>query len=83
MQIIILGMACAVCACADSFRTPEWRPYRALMFVLLGLSGVIPVLHGLALDGIVTLSQRMGLYYVLLEAVLYITGAFIYAVRVT
>jgi adiponectin receptor len=50
------------------------------MFVALGLSGVIPVVHGLVLDGLGTVDQRMGLRYVLVEAALYISGAGLYVV---
>jgi adiponectin receptor len=50
------------------------------MFVGLGLSGVVPVLHGLAIYGFQTLHQRMGLGWVLLQGFLYIFGAFLYAV---
>lgn len=42
-----LGAACAVVTAMDRFRTPAWRPYRAGMFVLLGLSAVVPVVEGL------------------------------------
>jgi adiponectin receptor len=80
-MIVLLGAACAAFACVDVFRTPAWRPYRASMFVALGLSGVIPVVHGLVLDGLGTVDQRMGLRYVLVEAALYISGAGLYVMR--
>ena len=64
----------------DHFRTPEWRPYRALMFVGLGLSGVVPILHGLSMHGFPALNERMGLVWVMLEGAMYIFGAFLYAV---
>lgn len=64
----------------EHFRTPEWRPYRAMMFVGLGVSGVIPVIHGLTIYGYQELNGRTGLNWVLLQGVLYILGAFIYAV---
>lgn len=51
------------------------------MFVGLGLSGIVPVIHGLALDSYQHLEERMGLSWVLLQGVLYILGAFLYAVR--
>ena len=50
------------------------------MFVGLGLSGVIPVLHGLSFYGYRELDERMGLSWVLLQGALYIFGAFLYAV---
>lgn len=64
----------------EHFRTPEWRPYRAMMFVGLGVSGVVPVIHGLIIYGYPELNDRMGLGWVLLQGALYISGALIYAV---
>jgi adiponectin receptor len=50
------------------------------MFVGLGVSGVIPVLHGLTREGYAAIDARMGLSWVLLQGFLYIFGAFLYAV---
>lgn len=52
------------------------------MFVAMGGSAVIPVLHGLKLYGRVALDERIGLSWVLLEGALYISGAAIYAARI-
>lgn len=78
----ILSLACACVSVLDRFRTPQWRPYRAAMFVALGLSGVVPMLHGAALYGYDGLNARVGLPWVLAEAVGYIAGAAIYAARI-
>ncbi|KAL1837727.1 hypothetical protein VTJ49DRAFT_3443 [Mycothermus thermophilus] len=79
--ISLLGLGCLVVSWFDHFRMPEWRPYRTLMFVGLGASGVIPILHTLTRSSFADLHQRMGLGWVLLQGILYIIGAFIYAVR--
>jgi adiponectin receptor len=50
------------------------------MFVGLGVSGVVPVCHGLAIYGYQSLNERMGLNWVLFQGALYIFGAFLYAV---
>ena len=50
------------------------------MFVALGLSAIFPVLHGLQLYGFQQMCQQMGLFWVILQGLLYITGAGIYAV---
>lgn len=50
------------------------------MFVGLGTSGVVPMLHGLQMDGFQALDDRMGLRWILLQGGLYIFGAFLYAV---
>lgn len=51
------------------------------MFVSLGLSGVVPVCHGLLKFGYQTLEDRMSLSWVVLHGLMYIFGAFLYAVR--
>ncbi|KAI8624633.1 hemolysin-III channel protein Izh2 [Xylariaceae sp. FL1651] len=79
--ICLLGIGCGVVSWVEKFRTPLWRPYRAAMFVGLGVSGVVPVCHGLMIYGYRSLNERMGLNWVLLQGVLYIFGAFLYAVR--
>ena len=50
------------------------------MFVGLGVSGVVPICHGIAIYGYEALQKRMGLNWVLLQGFLYISGAFLYAV---
>ena len=52
------------------------------MFVLMGLSAVAPVLHGLKIYGLDQLRRTIGLDWVVLQGVLYILGAVIYAARV-
>ena len=52
------------------------------MFVGLGTSGVVPILHILATEySYSQLNDIMGLNWVLLQGVLYVFGAFLYAVR--
>ncbi|KAI0854421.1 HlyIII-domain-containing protein [Daldinia vernicosa] len=79
--IFLLGFGCGVVSWVEQFRTPRWRPYRAAMFVGLGVSGVVPVCHALRIYGYQTLNERMGLNWVLFQGFLYIFGAFLYAVR--
>ncbi|KAI1454359.1 HlyIII-domain-containing protein [Annulohypoxylon moriforme] len=74
--IFTLGFGCGLVSWVEQFRTPRWRPYRAAMFVGLGLSGVVPVCHGLSIYGYQSLDERMGLNWVLFQGFLYIFGAF-------
>lgn len=53
------------------------------MFVGLGLSGVLPVIHGVSIYGFWQLDEKMGLRWVMLQGALYIFGAFLYAVSST
>ena len=50
------------------------------MFVFMGLSAILPVLHGIQLYGIDNLRQTMGLSWVVLQGFLYVLGAGLYAV---
>jgi len=52
------------------------------MFVLMGLSAVFPVLHGVKLYGVEHLRKSIGLDWIVLQGVLYIAGAGLYAARV-
>jgi len=81
-MISSLGLACAVMSVTPKFRTPTWRPFRALMFVGMGLSAIFPVLHGLSRWGIESMQNRIGLSWVVLQGTLYIAGAALYAARI-
>jgi adiponectin receptor len=63
-------------------QTPALRPFRALMFVVMGLSAVFPVLHGLRIYGLEQLRKTIGLDWVVLQGALYILGAGLYAARI-
>ena len=76
----VIGLACTVLSVYSKFRTPQWRPYRASMFVAMGLSSVWSVIHGIDLFGFEQLNNQIGLWWMILEGVLYISGALLYAV---
>lgn len=81
-MISAIGVGCAVVSVTPKFRTPEWRPYRAGMFVSMGLSAVFPVAHGLWVFGYLQMKKQIGFFWLLLQGLLYILGAGIYAARV-
>ncbi len=81
-MITVIGFGCAVVSVRDKFRTPAWRPFRAGMFVTMGLSAVLPVCHGLWLYGVHELENRIGLSWLVLQGALYVSGAAIYAARI-
>ncbi|PGH23372.1 hypothetical protein AJ80_02625 [Polytolypa hystricis UAMH7299] len=81
-MILLIGAGCTVVSIKPSFRTPAWRPFRAGMFISMGLSAVLPVLHGLSKYGFDQMRDQMGLVWVVLQGFLYILGAVIYAARV-
>ncbi|KAF2500243.1 HlyIII-domain-containing protein [Lophium mytilinum] len=81
-MITTLSAGTAIVATHPTFRTPALRPFRAAMFIALGLSAVFPVLHGLDLNGIPAMRDLIGLDYVVAQGAFYIIGALIYACRV-
>lgn len=53
------------------------------MFVAMGLSAVVPVLHGLKLYGLRQMNDRISLSWLVSQGFLYVLGAGLYAVRVS
>lgn len=81
-MISSIGLGCIFVCLMPRFRTPAWRPFRALMFVSMGLSAIFPVIHGLWWYGAEQMTLQIGLHWLLLQGFLYILGATIYAARV-
>ncbi len=80
--ITVLGI-CSICVSSfDTFGTPRFRPVRAAAFICLGLSGVIPATHFSIQVGWNVAVHDGSLGWLILMAVLYISGALLYAVRV-
>ncbi|KAI5287523.1 hypothetical protein KEM54_005925 [Ascosphaera aggregata] len=82
VMICTIGMGCATVSVFERFRSPEWRTFRAGMFVSMGLSAIFPVFHGLAKFGIGQMQTQVGLFWLVLQGFLYILGAYLYAIRV-
>lgn len=77
----LLGSICACISLMDRFRSRSFRPVRAMMFVLYGLSGALPVVSACWEFGYEEAKNRFCLNWLLAEAFFYIFGAFLYAVR--
>lgn len=75
------GIACGIVSLKDRFRTREWRPYRATLFVVFGLSAVLPIFTGIWYYGYREAYIRIQLPWIVLEGVFYIFGAFLYGIR--
>ncbi|NXA15902.1 PAQR1 protein, partial [Sapayoa aenigma] len=80
--VCVLGISAIIVAQWDRFATPKHRQTRAGVFLGLGLSGVVPTLHFTIAEGFVkaTTVGQMGWFF--LMAVMYITGAALYAARI-
>ncbi|KAJ9649612.1 hypothetical protein H2201_001754 [Coniosporium apollinis] len=81
-MITTIGAGCGIVCVSPRFRTSEWRPLRAGLFVAMGLSAVVPVLHGSRLYGLRQFNLSIGLSWLVLQGALYIAGAAIYAARI-
>ncbi|KAF3918315.1 hypothetical protein ABW21_db0205703 [Orbilia brochopaga] len=82
VMICTIAIACATISIHPHFRTPKYRPMRTAMFVAMGLSGVLPLLHGMQMRGLSEASRRCAMPWLLAEGVSYIVGAGMYAARV-
>ncbi|PNP49910.1 hypothetical protein THARTR1_09440 [Trichoderma harzianum] len=79
--ICLLGTGCAIVSWVEQFRTPKWRPYRAMMFTSLGLSGFIPVIHGVIIYGYKGFEDRISVTWIIVHGAMYIFGAALYVAR--
>ncbi|KAG7222191.1 hypothetical protein INR49_016589 [Caranx melampygus] len=80
--VCILGLAAITVSQCDFFATPQYRGVRAGVFVGLGLSGVVPTLHFVISEGLIKATTIGQMGWLLLMAMLYITGACLYAARI-
>ncbi|GAB1601996.1 adiponectin receptor protein 1-like isoform X2 [Argonauta hians] len=80
--IFVLGISCIVVSLWDKFSQPQYRGIRAGVFIGLGLSGIIPAMHYVITDGFYHAINCASLGWLALMALLYISGAIIYAVRI-
>jgi adiponectin receptor len=78
-MITTIGAGTLLVVLYPKFRTPAWRPFRAFMFVAMGLSAVVPVLHGIRMYGYKQLERQIGLNWLVSQGALYVIGAVIYA----
>ncbi|OCK76667.1 HlyIII-domain-containing protein [Lepidopterella palustris CBS 459.81] len=81
-MITTIGSGCSIVSIHPKFGAPALRPFRASMFVFMGLSAVLPMIHCCWLHGVATMKNTVGLYWVVLQGFLYILGAGIYAARI-
>ncbi|KAJ2828740.1 hypothetical protein IWW50_001233 [Coemansia erecta] len=80
--LFALGALTVTMVVAPRFAKPEFRPLRAATFVALGLSGVVPGLHAMALFGWEYTFNAVQLPCMLLMGGTYIAGAVIYGARI-
>uniref|UniRef100_A0A7E4W3C0 Adiponectin receptor protein n=1 Tax=Panagrellus redivivus TaxID=6233 RepID=A0A7E4W3C0_PANRE len=80
-MITVLGIAALIVSLWDKFAEPAYRPVRAIVFVCMGLSSVVPAAHMLFIDGTEFMFNTASLHWLLLMGAFYLTGAALYASR--
>ncbi|KAK1339667.1 hypothetical protein QTO34_018221 [Cnephaeus nilssonii] len=80
--ICVLGISAIIVAQWDRFGTPKHRQTRAGVFLGLGLSGVVPTMHFTISEGFVKATTVGQIGWFFLMAVMYITGAGLFAARI-
>jgi len=80
--ISVLGIACIAVTMMDKFSDPLYRPVRALLFVCLGLFGLVPTVHFLVQSGWSAGMAEASIHRVLIMGGLYILGAVLYGCRI-
>lgn len=80
--VSVLGGLCCIATMNSRFRTPVFRPYRSMMYAGLGLSAIVFIVHAVILRGFSEANRRMSLDWMGLMAVLNLTGAAAYGIRI-
>ncbi|CAF1160158.1 unnamed protein product [Adineta ricciae] len=79
--LLVLSLASVIGTSSATCSQPHCRPFKAILFIALGLYGVVPAVHACILHGFPRMFQ-MGFLYLCIMAVTYIAGGVTYAVRV-
>lgn len=83
--VSFLGACAMIVSMMDRFGEKQFRPIRATVFAVFGLSGIVPGVHWLLQQGYrawVIDSLRTSFFLLVLMGVLYIVGAVLYACRI-
>lgn len=78
---VALALVCTVVTLDPQFRLPKYRPFRSMMFLVFGLSGIFPIVVSIQVYGYTEAIARTHAWWLLAEGGLYLGGAAIYALR--
>ena len=83
MSIVsLLGVMAVIVSLWDKFGTPRYRPYRACVFIVFGLSGIAPATHYAVQNGWEKSINEAAMGWLVFMGFLYITGTLLYAFRI-
>ena len=77
-----LGICAVIVSLWDKFGTPRYRPYRACVFIVFGLSGIAPATHYAIQNGWEKSINEAAMGWLVFMGALYITGTLLYAFRI-
>ncbi|KAF9883100.1 hypothetical protein FE257_004108 [Aspergillus nanangensis] len=77
----ILGLLTIFIVVNPKFQGQKFRVFRALTFIATGLSGFVPLVHGVKMFGVSQMISQSGMLYYLIEGGFLLLGALIYATR--
>ncbi|KAF0378309.1 putative hemolysin-III channel protein Izh2 [Gigaspora margarita] len=80
--VCILGSATISVAIPIRFRTPEFRLFRTTLFIALGGSVFIPIIHAIVIYGLNICYNIIAFKWMLSTLLIYFVGAIIYGARV-
>ncbi|UJR21252.1 hypothetical protein I4U23_024347 [Adineta vaga] len=79
--LLVLSIASMIGTSSAACSQPRCRPFKAVLFIVLGLYGAAPATHACILYGLPRMFD-MGFLYLCIMAVTYIGGGVAYAVRI-
>ncbi|KAI8846524.1 hemolysin-III related-domain-containing protein [Chytridium lagenaria] len=82
ISITLFGTVTALVTMSKRFSTPQYRYLRTLLFVVLGVSAVVPLGHMCLVFGVEWARRGMSLVCLVVMGIMYVVGAGIYASRI-
>jgi len=80
--MVFFGLIATYIVFNPEYSKPSHRGARTLVFVILGLSAVLPVMHAFAAQGFHKVATDMGFRWIIASGVFYLIGATLYANRI-
>ncbi|OMJ28136.1 Adiponectin receptor protein [Smittium culicis] len=81
-MMVVFGILTGIFVMTPKFSDSEWITIRASTFVLMALSGIIPLVHSSISFGISYTYKALQIQYLTPMALFYIAGALIYGARI-
>ncbi|TPX75321.1 hypothetical protein CcCBS67573_g03396 [Chytriomyces confervae] len=80
--MLLFGAVTTLVTVSERYSTPKYRMLRTSLFVAMGLSSIIPIIHLLLEHGYHYASVTMSINHGIAGGICYLVGAFLYASRI-